>query len=119
VALTSRKNSKPIGLEELSKDLVGTVRPPSLREKIASRVLTLFTVSLMATLGLVAALSVMDIVMIWNHVITPEERLVTQPVLMSMIGATIVELGAALTTIVLTVFKAPRKPPDEDDPLSG
>lgn len=101
-----------VSLSKLSADL--ELRPPSLRERIAGRVLTLFSVSLFATLGLVALLSLGDFIMIWRGIIEPADRLVTQPVLMSMIAATIVELGAALTTIVIAVFKTPKKPPQDE-----
>lgn len=108
-------SDQPIGLDRLSDDLVGSVKPPSLRDIIAGRVLTLFTFSLFATLGLVAVLAAVDITMIWTNVIEPDQRLVTQPVLMSMIGATIVELGAALTTIVLAVFRSPKRRPEAEE----
>lgn len=112
--MAERDKRGELSLDRLSDDLVGSVRTPSLKERLASRVLTLFSISLLATLGFVAVLALFDILMIWHEIIEPDQRLVTQPVLMAMIGATIVELGAALTTIVIAVFKVPKKPPPND-----
>jgi hypothetical protein len=78
---------------------------PSLRDRVAEQVLSLFKVSLLTTLGSAALIVVIDYVFIFNKVITPDQRLMTEKVLMTLIGATVVQVGAALAAIVFAVFK--------------
>ena len=80
---------------------------PSLKELIAARVLSLFSVSLLGTLGFAAFLVVVDSLFIFLHTITPEQRLVTERVVMTFVTATVVQVGAAVVAIVYAVFKDP------------
>lgn len=80
------------------------LRNQTLREDVATKILTLFRISVIVTGVLTIALAAVDAVMICNHIITPDQRLVTERVLLALIGASIVELGAGLTAIVLALF---------------
>ena len=62
----------------------------SLREQVATRVLDLFKISLIGTLVSAAAIALVDHVYILLKIITPEQRLLTERVLMTLIGATVV-----------------------------
>ncbi len=107
--------SKDLTLSSLSEE-VG-LRPPSLKERIANKVLNYFGWSLLATVALAIVLAAVDAVMIWYDVIEPSDRLINQTVLMAMIGATVIELGAALATIVVAIFKVQRHSLDRDDTI--
>ena len=84
---------------------------PTLKELIATRVLNLFSVSLIGTLSFAGLLVLVDSVFIFAKVITPEQRLVSEKVVMTFVTATVVQVGAALAAIVLAVFKEPSRSP--------
>jgi hypothetical protein len=105
--------SSDLRLSSLSSD-VG-LRKPSLKERIAHKVLNLFGWSVLATVALTVALAGIDACMIFRDVIEPADRLVNQTVLMAMIGATVVELAAALATIVVSNFGAPPSKGESSD----
>lgn len=77
---------------------------PTLEERLATSVIRLFSISLGTTLLLAALLAAVDAYFIFSGIIEPAERLITANVVMALIGATIIELGVAMGTIVSTVF---------------
>ena len=85
------------------------VDQPSLRDRVATKVLALFKVSLIGTLVSAAVILVIDEAYIYQKIITPEQRLLSEKVLMTLIGATVVQIGAALAAIVFAVFKSDRE----------
>lgn len=78
----------------------------SLRELVATEVLRLFRYSLQGTLAFAAVLTLIDAAFILIKVITPDQRLMTERIIMTFITATVVQVGAALAAIVFAVFKA-------------
>lgn len=84
------------------------LRNQTFREEVAAKVLSLFRVSVIVTVALTALLAASDAVMIWCNVIEPGERLISGNVVLALIGASVVELGAALGTIVVALFRAPK-----------
>jgi hypothetical protein len=78
-----------------------------LSKEVARWILFLFGISTLAMIGLVVALSLIDVDLIEKHIVKPGERLITEAVIMSVIGATIVQVGAAAFAIVSSVFKVP------------
>jgi hypothetical protein len=78
--------------------------PPTLKEKVATKVLDLFHFSLKGTL--LFALVLIDALYIFMKVITPEQRLMSEKIIMTFIAATVVQVGAALAAIVFAVFKS-------------
>jgi hypothetical protein len=80
--------------------------PPTLKEKVATKVLDLFHFSLKGTLLFAAALVLIDALYIFMKVITPEQRLMSEKIIMTFIAATVVQVGAALAAIVFAVFKS-------------
>ncbi|MEQ1697104.1 MAG: hypothetical protein ABL901_14810 [Hyphomicrobiaceae bacterium] len=97
---------KPPETVELGDRASGyNIDEPSLRDRVADEVLKLFKLSLRGTLALACVILVFDYIFIAAKVITPEQRLMTEKVLMTLIGATVVQVGAALAAIVFAVFK--------------
>ncbi|WP_100253093.1 hypothetical protein [Methylobacterium sp. UNC300MFChir4.1] len=66
------------------------------------------------TVLLTAALSAVDYVFIAYKLMAPSERLITEHVLMAIIGATIIQLGAVVAAIVYALFKLPPPEPEVD-----
>ena len=62
----------------------------------------------MLTLAFAAALLAIDAWFIYNKIIVPEQRLMTEKVVMTFITATVVQVGTALAAIVFAVFKVPQ-----------
>ena len=92
------------------KSTIGFV-PQDLTEWVAAKVLRLFEWSVGLTVIITIVLAIIDSIAMWNHVIQPSERLVTEKVLMTLIGASVVQVGAASAAIVYALFKKP--PPTE------
>lgn len=81
------------------------LRRQAFTEQVGSRILALFKVSVLSTVGLTFALAAIDASFIGLGWIEPGERLVTEGVIMSIIGASIVQVGAASFAIVQALFK--------------
>ncbi|MBX9926906.1 MAG: hypothetical protein K2Y05_11150 [Hyphomicrobiaceae bacterium] len=106
----TQPSTKTIDLGSKADELA--IKRPDLRESIATQVLTLFRYSLLGTLAFAAVILATDLFFIWTNVIAPADRLMTERVLITLIGATVVQVGAALAAIVFAVFKTP--PPSDD-----
>ena len=85
----------------------------TLRDRVADEVLTLFRWSLLGTLASALFILLIDEAYLFYKIITPEQRLMTEKVLMTLIGATVVQVGAALAAIVFAVFKSDGRPNDD------
>jgi hypothetical protein len=85
------------------------LRPPTLKEKVADRVLDLFSVSLRTTLLFAGGMVAIDALFIWTRIITPEQRLMTGTIVMTFVSATVVQIGAAIAAITAAVFKSDAK----------
>jgi hypothetical protein len=80
--------------------------PQTLKDYVATQILHLFRHSLYCTLGFAAFLIVVDVIFIWTGTVKPGERLMTEAVIMTFVGATVVQVGAAIGAIVLSIFKS-------------
>ena len=72
---------------------------------VATRVLNLFTWSLLGTLAFAALLVLIDAIFIATKIIVPDQRLMTERIIMTFVTATVVQVGAAIAAIVFSVFK--------------
>jgi hypothetical protein len=101
--------SGAVPLSELAQDAGFArqlkVRQQAFTESVGDRVLTLFRISVLSTVILCFALVVLDGWFIVEGWIEPNQRLVTEKVLMAIIGASIVQVGAASSAIVYSLFK--------------
>lgn len=88
------------------------VEERDLRVTVANEVLKLFRWSLIGTLTGAGAILLADLLFIGTQIIRPAERLMTENVLMALIGATVVQVGAALAAIVFAIFKDKNKSGD-------
>ena len=103
-------DAKP--LSSLETDI--GLRQQQFSEKVASDILRLFTISVVSTLALTIALASVDALFIYKKVITPSDRLITGKVIMSIIAASIVQVGASAIAIVYALFKTPRSSLSDD-----
>jgi hypothetical protein len=92
----------PLSLEEQSKKVPLEI---SLKEVLAKETMGLLKVSLLATLGISIFVFVSDAVCLYNKIYTAEYRIFTTEILKILIGATVVQVGAAFTTIAVAIFK--------------
>ena len=79
-----------------------------LKERIAKDIMRFMGVSLGVTLTLTLILSGVDATFIAFDLIKPTERLITENVVMAVIGATVVQVGAASIAIVYSLFGRPK-----------
>ena len=107
---------KNVGLEgkadKIAVGLSAKANKLDLRESIANQVLKLFRYSLIVTLIFSGVILATDLMFIAFKVVSPAERLMTERVVMTLIGASVVQVGAALAAIVFAVFKEPPAPID-------
>jgi hypothetical protein len=99
-----------ISLENAAKGSIADViaiQKQRFSEEVGRTILKLFNISTITMAILVVALAVVDEFFILNGIIKPEERLITEAVVMSVIGATIIQVGAASFAIVSSLFKVP------------
>jgi hypothetical protein len=88
------------------------LRKQILSEQIATKVFGLFKLSVVSMWLVTAGLAIVDARFIAYEVVEPAERLITESVIMSVIGATIVQVGAASVAIVYSLFKTAPQPED-------
>jgi hypothetical protein len=93
-----------VELSAIARDI--QLRPPTLKEKVADRILDMFSVSLRTTLLFAGGMVALDAVFIWTGTITPEQRLMTGTIVMTFVSATVVQIGAAIAAITAAVFKS-------------
>ena len=102
----SGARSKTVSLSEIeAKVHLGN---QTLREQFATRVLRLFSISLLGTLSFAGVLVLIDAAFIATKIIAPEQRLVTEKILMTFVTATVLQVGAAVAAIVYAVFNDAR-----------
>jgi len=96
------------GLESVAAEVI-TLEATSaraLQRLVAERVLHLFGWSLLGTLAFAACLVVVDAIFLAFKIIRPEDRLMSERIVMTFIGSTVVQVGTAFAAIVVAVFKA-------------
>lgn len=92
----------PKSLDDLASHIA--LRKQTLSETIAADIISLFRLSVTTTVILTIILAGIDYYAIFYHNMKPESRLVSERVLLAIIGASIVQLGAAAGAIVYSLF---------------
>lgn len=77
-------------------------------EAIASDIIKLFRLSVTATAALTILLCIADYYAMIHYGLKASDRLVTERVLMAIIGSSVVQLGAATIAIVYSLFGKPK-----------
>ncbi|MFM6830637.1 MAG: hypothetical protein ACKOVA_09955 [Novosphingobium sp.] len=108
IAPAAHQPADVVTLTEVTRENVGGLGNLTFEQRVASSILRQFSMTVLFTALLVFVLAAADYVAIFRGVIEPSERLVTENVLMAIIGATIVQLGASVIAIVYSFFKAPK-----------
>ena len=115
VELPPRKGD--VSLESAAKGSIADVlaiQKQRFSEEVGRTVLKLFNISTITMASLVVILALIDEAFILNDIIQPDERLITEAVVMSVIGATIIQVGAASFAIVSSLFKSPAATTNEE-----
>lgn len=92
-------------LAEQSSDI--KLREFKLRESVASEILAIFKRANTATICLVVGFAVVDLICLALRV-AGYHRLITSEVVMTLIGATVVQAGAAAFAIAVSLFPKTR-----------
>lgn len=104
----------PIKLSTLAENY--TLRQQALSEHVAKALVRLFGINVIGTVALTVILSLVDAVFIWNSKISAGERLISEKVFMTIVGATTIQLGVGIGAIVAALFKQPASSaPDTDN----
>lgn len=77
----------------------------SLRADWADRIMKLFKIGNIAMIALVGVMALVDAIFIGLRWIEPNERLITDGVVMAVIAATIAQVGAAGVAITRSLFR--------------
>jgi hypothetical protein len=80
------------------------LRTQYLREWVAGGIMLLFVVANVVTLGAVYMLVQLDQGNLQGHLITPADRIITNQVIMTLLGATAVQVGAIAVIIARYLF---------------
>ena len=111
----ARGPDEPISIDTVGTKLVSTnvadkiaIANQELKQFVANKIITSLTWSLGITWLLTFALAIIDTFFVLNNVIDPTERLITENVVMAVIGATVVQVGAASIAIVYSLFGRPK-----------
>ena len=75
-----------------------------LNDRVAGEVLKLFKWSVGATVAITVLLACGDFAGLLLHVIQPADRLISERVVLALIGASVVQVGAASAAIVYGLF---------------
>jgi hypothetical protein len=104
-AVTDLPSSPPIDLQTRE---VGSFNAQEashqLRKEWADRILKIFRSANIAIGALVFVLVAIDVTLLVNKIIEPSDRWITEKVILGIIGATIVQLGAAAFAITRSLF---------------
>lgn len=92
-----------VDLEEISDNI--ELRKQNLREEVAGEILALLKYSVISTWLAIFLIFFVDVYFIGRGEPADYERLVSHEVLLSVIGATVVQVGAAAFAIVNAQFK--------------
>ena len=79
------------------------IEDAKLRDRVAREIITIFKWANIATIGLVIGFAIVDLIFLWLRV-DAFERLITSEVIMALIGATVVQAGAAALAIAVSLF---------------
>lgn len=90
--------------ERLSVDDEIKLGDAQLRQWMTNRVVRAFGLANGVTLAALGVLVVLDEINIWLHLIVPGDRIVTPHVIMALLGATTVQVGAITVIISRYLF---------------
>src|SRR4051794_20449307 len=76
-----------------------------LRKEVTQKIVTSFIVVNVAVILMICAIFVVDTIQIWHGFIKSTERLITEKILITVIGATTVQFGAIAVSISSWLFK--------------
>jgi hypothetical protein len=97
-----------VSLNAASSDLSVTdqiaLQDADLRKWMADRIVPAFLKANGLTLAAVAVLVVLDEINIASHLIAPGDRIITEKVIMALLGATTVQVGAIAALIARYLF---------------
>ena len=97
-----------VSLNAASSDLSVTdqiaLQDADLRKWMADRVVPAFLKANGLTLAAVAVLVVLDEINVASHLIAPGDRIITEKVIMALLGATTVQVGAIAALIARYLF---------------
>ena len=109
-----RRAAEPASLDDLSVVVSSSFEEDiaraqqQLKERIAKNIMQFMGVSLIVTLILTLGLAGVDGWFIHDDIIQPTERLITENVVITVIGATVVQVGTASIAIVYSLFGRPK-----------
>jgi hypothetical protein len=96
----------PIDLEPKAKGAFNPLEAAhDLRREWADRILQIFRAANIAMTALVFVLAATDIVFLYHGTIQPDDRWLSEAVILSVIGATVVQVGAAAFAITQSLFR--------------
>jgi hypothetical protein len=108
--LQARGTATVVSLEQVADETVGSVRnrialrTQRLRELVAGAIMFIFVVANGVTLWIVLRLVDVDQGNIAAHLITPADRIITNQVIMTLLGGTAVQVGAIAVIIAQYLF---------------
>jgi hypothetical protein len=97
--------SEALRLADAEVDI--TLREQKLRETVASEIFAIFKRANTVTFVLVAVLCIVDVVFL-SIPVAAYQRLITSEVIITLIGATVVQAGAAAFAIAVSLFPKAR-----------
>ena len=107
-AIAASGTVKSISLNAASSDLSVTdqiaLQDADLRKWMADRVVPAFLKANGLTLAAVAVLVVLDEINIASHLIAPGDRIITERVIMALLGSTTVQVGAIAALIARYLY---------------
>lgn len=90
--------------EALSVEDQIALQDADLRKRIGNRIVWTFVGGNVVTLFVFAGLVYLDQSNMGNHVITPDQRIITEKVIMTLLGATTVQIGTIAVIIARYLF---------------
>jgi CRISPR/Cas system-associated protein Csm6 len=102
--LTSVSLEKEAEREQLSVDDRIKLDDQNLRQGVADRVMRTFVRANAVTLVVLCTLVALDEINIWLHLIAPTDRIITNQVIMALLGATTIQVGAIAAIIARYLF---------------
>jgi hypothetical protein len=100
-------SAKVVSLEDVVERVVGTV-DEDLRQWLVPRVVWMFIVGNLLIMAALGVLVWLDQTNLERSLVTPAERIITQPVIMTFLGATTVQLGTVIGLIASYLFPGRR-----------
>lgn len=94
-------------LDELASHIA--LRKQALSESVATDIISLFKLSVTSTVIMTLFLCAVDYYAILFHSLRPADRLISEKVLLAIIGSSVVQLGAAAGAIVYSLFRQPKQ----------